>query len=198
MGLFKSKEERRIERDMDVRKGLGSMKRQIKLLERHQSDYLDKARRAKGLGDDKQMSVIRGALKRAAAQRRTLERQMLSLETAMQIKNQAEINATFAQSLNAVSRSIAEAFGSTDLEKTQKDFEKAVSRAENMEQRMDLLLDMGEQVFSAEPVGADDVLTDGEIDRLIEGGETRKEGSGFDAEIAERLGKLDKELGEEP
>jgi hypothetical protein len=196
MGLFKSKEERRIERDMEVRKGLGAMKRQIKMLEKHQVDYLDKARRAKGLGDEKQLAVIKGALKRAAAQRKTLERQMLSLETMMQIRNQAEINATFAASMNAVSHSIAEAFGSTDFEKTQRDFEKALSQAETMEQRIDMFLDMGEQAFSAEPVGASEALSDAEIDRLIEGGETRKEGSGFDAEIAERLGKLDKELGD--
>ncbi len=196
MGLFKSREERRIERDMEVRKGLAAMKRQIKGLEKHEKDYLTKARRAKALGDEGQLKFLKGTLKRTAAQRRMLERQMLSLETAQQLKNQAEIHGQFARSMNAVSRAISDAFGSTDLEKTQKDFEKAAARADNMEQRMDLLLDMGEETLSAEPTVAEDGITDEELDQLIEGGATEKEGAAFDAEIAERLKKLDEELGE--
>ena len=196
MGLFKSKEERRIERDVEVRKGLAAMKRQIKGLEKHERDYLTKARRAKALGDAGQLNFLKGTLKRTAAQRRQLERQMLRLATAMQLKNQAEINGQFAKSLGAVSNAIAEAFGSTDLTQTTKDFEKAVSRAESMEQRMDLLLDMGEDMFSAEPAGATDVITDDELDRLIDGPTAEKEGAGFDDEISERLKNLDKELGD--
>jgi hypothetical protein len=196
MGLFKSKEERRIERDMEVRKGLAGMKRQIKGLEKHEKDYLTKARRAKSLGDNSQLSFLKGTLKRTAAQRRMLERQMLSLETAQQLKNQAEIHAQFARSMQSVSGAISDAFSSTDLEKTQKDFEKAVAKAESMEQRMDLLLEMGEEMLSAEPVTADDVISDEELDRLIEGGTPEKEDSAFDAEVAERMKKLDKELGE--
>ncbi|MHC5038351.1 MAG: hypothetical protein ACYTHM_13635 [Planctomycetota bacterium] len=196
MGLFKSREERRIERDMEVRKGLAAMKRQIKGLEKHERDYLTKARRAKALGDDGQLNFLKGTLKRTAAQRRMLERQLLSLETAQQLKNQAEIHSTFARSMNAVSNAISEAFGSTDLEKTQRDFEKAVARAENMEQRMDLLLEMGEEMMSAEPAGVDEVISDPELDQLIEGGAAESEGAAFDQEIADRLKRLDKELGE--
>lgn len=196
MGLFKSREERRIERDMEVRKGLAGMKRQIKALEKHEKDYLDKARRAKALGDQGQLNFLKGTLKRTAAQRRMIERQMLNLETAMQLKNQAEIHSQFARSMNAVSSAIADAFGTTDLEKTQKDFEKAVARAENMEQRMDLMLEMGEEMMGAEPTASEDIITDEELDQLIEGGATEKEGAAFDAEIAERLKNLDKEMGE--
>jgi len=196
MGLFKSREERRIERDMEVRKGLAGMKRQIKGLEKHERDYLTKARRAKSLGDDNQLKFLKGTLKRTAVSRKMLERQLLSLETAQQLKNQAEIHATFARSMQSVSNAISEAFGSTDLEKTQRDFEKAVAKAESMEQRMDLLLEMGEEMMGAEPVVADDVISDEELDRLIEGGAVDKEGAAFDEEIAERLKRLDKELGE--
>jgi hypothetical protein len=181
---------------MEVRKGLAAMKRQIKALEKHERDYLVKARRAKSLNDGSQLNFLKGTLRRTAAQRRMLERQLLSLETAQQLKNQAEIHSTFAKSMNAVSNAISDAFGQTDLEKTQGDFEKAVARAESMEQRMDLLLEMGEEMMSAEPVAADEVITDDELDRLIEGGSAEKEGSAFDEEIAERLKKLDKELGD--
>jgi len=193
MGLFKSKEERKIERDIAVRKGINAMKRNIRNLERNEKEYLKKARRAKQLGDDKQLTFLKATLRRTATQRRVLERQMLSLETALQLKNQAEAMGEFAKSLNAVSMAISETFASTDLEATQKAFMNSVAQAESMEQRMDILLDMNEQMFEAEPASADGVISEEEIDLLIEGG-PEKESGAFDDEIAERLKKLEKEF----
>ncbi len=195
MGLFKSKEERKIERDIAVRKGINAMRRNVKNLEKNEKDYLDKARRAKKLGDEKQLSFLKNTLRRTAAQRRVLERQMLSLETALQMKNQAEAMGEFAKSLNAVSMAISETFASTDLEKTQREFMSSVEKAETMEQRMEILLDMNEQMFEAEPASVEGIVTDQELDALIEGGTGEKAGA-FDDEIAERLKKLEKELDE--
>lgn len=195
MGLFKSREERKIERDLAVRKGINAMRRNVKNLERNEREYLKKARRAKQLGDDKQLVFLKNTLRRTAAQRRLLERQALSLETALQLKNQAEAMGEFARSLNAVSMAISETFSSADLEKTQKEFMASVAKAESMEQRMDLLLDMNEEMFEAEPAGVDGVISEEEIDTLIEGeASAAREGGGFDAEIAERLKKLEDEL----
>jgi hypothetical protein len=194
MGLFKSREERKIERDIAVRKGINAMRRNIKNLERNEKEYLNKARRAKQLGDNKQLTFLKNTLRRTSAQRRLLERQMLSLETALQMKNQAEAMSEFARSLNAVSMAISDAFGSADLEKTQREFTSSVAKAENMEQRMEILLDMNEQMFEAEPTAVDGLISEEEIDLLIEGETGAKEGSAFDEEIAQRLKKLEKEL----
>ncbi len=193
MGLFKSKDERRIERDIAVRKGVNAMRRNIKNLERNEKEYLEKARRAKKLADDKQLAFLKNTLRRTSAQRRILERQMLSLETALQMKNQAEAMGEFALSLNAVSKAIAETFASTDLEKTQREFMASVEKAETMEQRMEILLDMNEQMFEAEPTSVEGVISDQELDVLIDGGASEKSGA-FDEEIEQRLKKLEKEL----
>ena len=45
MGLFKSKEERKLERDMEIRKGINELKRNVRGLEKHEKDYLKKAKR---------------------------------------------------------------------------------------------------------------------------------------------------------
>ena len=42
MGLFKSKAERKLERDMQIRKGINECKRTIRGLEKHEKDYLKK------------------------------------------------------------------------------------------------------------------------------------------------------------
>lgn len=195
MGLFKSKEERRIERDMEIRKGLTSVRRNIRSLEKNEKEYIKKAVRAKRIDSPTQLEFLKKTLKKTASQRRLLERQLLNIETAIQIKNQAEAYAQFAKSMNAVSRSISEMFGSTDLAQTQKDFETAMSRAQSMEERMELFLDMSsESMFGFEAESMGDLVTDEEIDKLIEDEAAHVEGEEADSEIDEGLKEIRKEL----
>lgn len=195
MGLFKSHDERRIERDLEIRKGLASIKRNINQLEKHEAEYLRKAQRAKRIAAADQLAFLKGTLKRTAAQRRMLERQLLHLETVMQMKNQAESHAQFAQAMGAMSKSIAEAFGAVNFEQTQKDFQVALTKAETMEERMELFLDLSASSLG-EPVAASETLvSDAEIDRMIDEGAAETEGAGLDEEIAKGLGEIEKELG---
>ena len=109
------------------------------------------------------------------------------------MKNQAESHAAFAKSMNAVSRAIGEVFGSVDLAKTQKNFEVALAKAESMEERMNIFLDMtSDSLMATEAAEDEGILSDDEIDRLIEAGEARPE---MDAEIAKGLEDIEKELG---
>ncbi len=52
MGLFKSSDERRMEREMEIRKGLSRIKKQIRSMEREEQDFIKKAKRARQLGAD--------------------------------------------------------------------------------------------------------------------------------------------------
>lgn len=193
MGIFKSKEERRISRDMEIKKGIQRMKRQIKELTTSEEEWLEKARRASRMSANDQLSFIRKSLKATTAQRRMLERQMLTIEAAYQMKNQAESFSVFAESMGVVSKSINEVYKTTDLEQTQKNFEHAMMQAETMGQRMDLFLDMTkESLFEQDSRAGEALVTDEEIDQMIgvEPGErkklTREE---LDREIARTLGE---------
>ena len=193
MSLFKSKAERKIERDIQVRQGIAQVRKQLKDLEKNEKQYLEKARRARRIASGEQLGFLKKAIRQTMAQRMLLERQMLAIETAVQLKNQAETYAAFAKSLNAVSRSIGEVFGSVDLAKTQKDFEIAIAKAETMEQRMDIFLEMtGESFMAGEKAEDEGIITDEELDRLIEAGEAKPV---MDAEIAKGLKDIEKELG---
>jgi hypothetical protein len=167
MVLFKSKQERKIERDMQVRQAIAHIRKQIRTLERNERDYLDKARRAKQISAQDQLGFLKQAIRKTLTQRRIMERQLLGIETASQMKNQAESYASFARSLNAVSKSIAEVFGSVDLAKTQKEFETAMARAESMEERMNLFLEMTEDAMMNVSEG-ESLVEDKEIDALLE------------------------------
>ena len=102
MGIFKSREEKKIERTIEVRKGVNSLKRNIRDLAKHETSYVTMAKKAKKIGDNDQYKFLKRQLKKTAAQRRLRERQLLSIETAVQIKNQAESDADFARSMGAV------------------------------------------------------------------------------------------------
>ncbi|MEK7485836.1 MAG: hypothetical protein AABZ60_16060 [Planctomycetota bacterium] len=194
MGLFKSKQERRIERDLEIRKGVASIKKNIKDLEKNEREYLKKARRAKAMGSKQQYDFLKNTLKRTATQRQLMDRQLLNIETALQIKNQASAHAQFAEAMNALSKSISESFGSTDFTKTQKEFEQAMAKAETMEERMEMFLDISsESLLNKEP--REELISDADIEALI--GAEESESSGTDEEISKGLEEIERELGKD-
>ena len=197
MSLFKSREERRLDREVEIRKGINLIKRNIRELKQNEKEYLEKAKRAKQLGSKDQFGFLKKAVKRAAGQRILMERQLLSIETANQIKNQAEAHSQFAKAMMAVSRSIAEMFGSMDLGKTQAQLEKALAKSETMEERMDIFLDVSSRSLFDWESGEEEVISDSEIDELIDREIAAEESGSVDHEIQEGLDEIQKELGKE-
>jgi len=186
MGLFKSKEERRIEREMKIRGGLRSIEKSIRQQEKFAADFIKNAQHARKIGDKNQYAFIRGALKKTAAVKKMLERQLLAIKNAMLIQQQAQASQEFAQSMNLMAQEISRVFGEMDLTQTQAQWERAVAQAGSMEERMEVFLDSMESaaVSGSAATGArEDIVTDDEIDRMIQA----------DVLAAEKqeLGKLD-------
>ncbi len=171
MGLFKSKDERRIEREMKIRGGMRAIERSIRQQEKFADDFLTNARRAKQIGDEGQYQFIRNALKKTAAVKKMLERQLLAIRSAMLIQQQAAASQQFAESMAVMAREISRTFSEMDLTKTQAQWEQAVAQAGSMEERMEVFLDSMEQsAMSGASMTSGtrgDLVTDDEIDRMI-------------------------------
>ena len=184
MGLFKSPEERRIERDIKIRQGIRRIEKSIREQGKFQDEFIKNARHAKKIGDNSQYQFIRNSLKKTASIRKMLERQLLSVKNALLIKRQAEASADFSQAMGIMATEIGRLFGETDLVKTQGDWEKAMVQSQTMEERMDMFLDSVEDIASqdAEMGKAGEAMGDDEIDRMIDA-ET-------EAEHQRELGKL--------
>ena len=170
MALFKSAEERRIERDIKIRQGVRRIEKSIREQAKFQDEFIRNAQQAKKIGDQSQYTFIRNSLKKTATIRKMLERQLLAVKNALLIKRQAEASADFAQSMGLMATEIGKLFGETDLVKTQADWEKAMVQSQTMEERMNMFLDTVEDVAAqdVEMSGATEVVSDAEIDRLIE------------------------------
>jgi len=172
MGLFKSKDERRVEREMKIRQGVRAIEKSIRQQEKFAEDFIRNARHARQIGDEGQYQFIRGALKKTAAVKKMLERQLLAIKNAMLIQQQAQASQQFAESMGVMAQEIGRVFGEMDLTKTQAQWEKAVTQAGSMEERMELFLDsMEDAARSGAGVASgtrEDLVTDDEIDRMIQ------------------------------
>ena len=185
MGLFKSKDERRVEREMRIRSGMRSIEKSIRQQEKFADDFIKNAQHAQKIGDKNQYLFVRGALKKTAAVKKMLERQLLAIKNAMLIQQQAQASQQFAESMNLMAREIGRVFGEMDLTQTQAQWERAVSQAGSMEERMDIFLDSMEQtaIAGSSTPSKEQLVSDEEIDRMIQA----------DVLAAEKqeLGKLD-------
>jgi hypothetical protein len=196
MTLFKSRSKRKMERELAIRRAVNHIKKQVGSLEQNERGYVEKAKRALQMGSADQLEFLKKTLKKTASQRRLMERQLLNIETAVQIKNQAEAHAGFATAMTALSRSIGEMFAATDMAKTQRAFESALVKAQTMEEQMDVFLDVSsEAMFGYEPAAAsEDLVSDAEIERMITGEVVQAETAGLDAAIAAGLKEVEQEL----
>lgn len=190
MNLFKSQAQRQLERDMDIRRGIQSIRRNLRNLEKSVADYRAKAVRAKQIESGEQLRVLKDAIRRSLAQMRLQERQLLAVETALQMKSQAEATQQFVVSMQAVSKSIAASFGGADLGRTLGDYEKALAQARDMEERMNLFLDTSADLMAAEG-SADDLVSAGEIDRMIDDDLAASESCRLDARIDAELARVE-------
>ena len=191
MGLFKSSDERKLEREMEIRKGLSRIKKQIRSFEREEGDFIKKAKRAKQLGDKTQLRIIKANLKRTAYTRRMMERQLLNLEVFKQLKGQAEAQADFASGLQQVSAAISEAYGSVNLAEVQKNCERAISQSESMQSMMDMMMEQtSESMANMEGAQSDELVTDDEIDRMIDEAIVSEEKEEIDGRVGSRLDQL--------
>lgn len=170
MGLFKSKEERRIERELRIKSGLRAIERAMRQQEKLTEEFIRAAQSARRAGDQQQYAFIRGNLKRAAGLKQLLQRQLLAMKSAMLVQQQARSSQQFAEAMRTLARDIASAFGETSLANTQSDWERAVAQAATLEERMDLFLQSMERPDSQATVESPlkSVVSDEEIDRLID------------------------------
>jgi hypothetical protein len=168
MGLFKSSEERRLERDIKIRQGIRRIEKAIAEQAKFSDEFVKNARHAKQIGDNAQYLFIRNSLKKTAAIKKMLERQLLAVKNALLIKRQAEATADFAGAMSMMAREVSQLYGQADLLKTQTEWEKAMLRSQTMEERMGMFLDSIESAAQMDISAApSEAISDDEIDRMI-------------------------------
>lgn len=194
MGWFKSEEEKRLEREIEMKRTIAQIKKNIREQQQFTQSYIDQAKRAKRIGDLATLTQLKGLIKKTATVVKMRERQLLSLEMTLQIKKQAESDSEFAKAMSTFAQSIAAVYKSVDYVQVAKQTEEAFQRANTIQERMQLMLDMTQDSINTNMESSEDLVSDKDIDKMIDEQVMAEEGQKLDAEISKGIKQIEDEL----
>ncbi len=197
LGIFKSKQERQLERDMAIQNVLDLHKRRIRGLNKHEKGYAEKAVRAKRQGDKTNYEKLARLLAQTMNERRRLESALLTFEALVQTKERIEGYGEFAKGLQSATKAISSVFKNIDLTKTMTDLNMAMSRSRQMDRTMTMVLDrVSDSAFEADYEGGEEDVGFEQIDKII--GERAQAAEGQpDEKIDSMLSEIETQLKKE-
>ncbi len=140
--LWKSKEEKEIERKVRMRKAKMALKQYINNLENFKRRIFLQGKEAAKLGDEALLK--RSAVKYLALEQRIKQakRLLLLMEEAELQRELVKVSADFIQFSKDIVESIAEGPEAEDVAKIQVEFEKAMGKVENLDEALNTMLDL--------------------------------------------------------
>ena len=140
--LWKSKEEKEIERKVRMRKAKMALKQYINNLENFKRRVFLQGKEAAKLGDETLLK--RSAVKYLVLENRITQakRLLLLMEEAELQRELVKVSADFIQFSKDIVQSISEGPGAEDIAKIQVNFEKAMGKVENLDEALSTMLDL--------------------------------------------------------
>jgi len=153
--LFKSKQQREMDRNIAIQRALAMHRQQVSKLEQHERGYMEKALRARKSGDQANFQRLCAMVAQTVNERRAIESQLLYFETMLQTRDKAKLFQEFAGGMKAMTKSISEAFAGMNTSEIMRDVETAMAQSGQMESAMNLVLDRisASQSFVGVPEG---------------------------------------------
>ena len=194
MGLFKSKTEKEIEKKMLVKKTVNAMNKQIKTLEDQKVAFVEKAKTAKKNGLDAQYNLALTGYKMTVLQQKRAQEMLLNFEITSQMKDMSMMTKEFLGGMSLLSKEMAKLSDEKEFLEVQKQFEKAMGKAERQAEQMDMFMEMSQESFRTAG-GAIDSVNDKEITDLIEkqSGLDESADDEIDAELARLRSRIEGE-----
>ena len=163
MALFKSKQEKEIEKKMLIKRTINTMNKQINTLEEQKKVFVEKAKTAKKNGLDAQYNLALTGYKMTLLQQKRAQEMLLNFEITSQMKDMTMMTKEFLGGMSVLSKEMAKLADEKEFIKVQKQFELAMGNAERQAEQMDMFM---ETFKSAQ--GSTDSIDDKEIKELID------------------------------
>ena len=182
--VFKSKEEKEIERKIRIRKAKVIVKNYIAKLEKLQKRIFDQGKNFAKLGDKKM--VRNQASKYLALEGRInqAKKLLLLMEEAEIERELVRVSASFIQFSKDIINSIAESPKIKEIAKTNVKFEEAMARVKGIEEALDIVLNVAsESIIGGEEFSEDKIE---EVAKIFKGEAMTEEGE-IDKEIEEKI-----------
>lgn len=144
MNLFKSKQEKEIERKIKARQGKKTVERHVQRQKANIQKYWALAKRAYRLNDTKMFEQIATFILSTQRDVTQWERRLLYFDMVEAQRDQVLAAAEFALAYQEMAKSMLASASPADLAKIQKDIEVAMMRSDMMEEVMENLMDLSE------------------------------------------------------
>ena len=190
--LDKRRQDKEMERDIKVRQAKRRIQRYIEKQRQMERKLWGLGKQALKIGDERQFRQIGKQIIWTQADVERWERYLLNLETLEVRRDQARMTGEFMGSLQAMSESMLAGITPQSMVDIQRNLEEGLARAQNLEERLSLFMEMAEDTFYEAELGDEQGLADLETNLRAEA--ELESAHEFDAQIAAGLEKIRQEM----
>ncbi len=190
--LFKTKEEKELEKRMLVRKTMRDIEKHISKLQVQKQKAIESAKQAKIQGSPQQYSLAVSCLRTALAQEKKAKEMLLNFQNTLQMRDLSQMTGEFLKGMSVVSKEMQAITKDMNFAKVQKEFETAMMGVEETTDNIDAMLDSTNDTFSSIS-SANINIDDAEIEALI-GTQASDQEKSLDNDIDNKLKELSKTL----
>ena len=182
MGIFKSKQQKEIEKKMLVKRTINSMNKQINKLEDQKQVFIESAKRAKEKDLDAQFQLALSGYKMTVQQQRRAQEMLLNFEITAQMKDVTMMTSEFLRGMSEISKEMTKLADPKEFAKIQAQFEEAMVAVETQTDQMDNFMEMSQETFYNAGKDKSGKTTDAEIEKFI----LEQTGDGLSSESIEK------------
>ena len=168
MGLFKSKQQKELEKKMLVKRTINTMNKQINRLEDQKQVFIDAAKRAKEKDLDAQYNLALSGYKMTVQQQRRAQEMLLNFEITAQMKDVTMMTSDFLRGMSEISKEMTRLADAKEFAKIQAQFEEAMVAVETQTDQMDNFMEMSQETFYNAGRDKSGKMTDAEFEKFIE------------------------------
>lgn len=168
MGLFKTKQQKELEKKMVIKRTLTTMKQHISALEKQKAVYIAAAKRAKAQGLSAQYQLAVTGLKMTMKQQKKAQEMLLNFELSTQIKDMTAMTKAFLNGMSILSKEMSRLTDSKEFAKIQMEFEKSMEGVQEQGEQMEVFLDSNQSNFDSLAEDETSSTEDKEIAALLD------------------------------
>lgn len=190
--LEQEKVEKELQAKINIKKTLSNMKSQSNKLEGFKQEYINKARKAKLVGDEQAYKLAKSGIKICLSKQKAIDSMVANFEISMQLNDMNKVISNFIEGINILSEQMKNVTTNIDIVKAQRAYEQAMENNEGQYQSLDLFLETSSETISSID-GTDSNISDDEIEQLISVSATELEGN-MEKEIDDKINEIHAKL----
>ncbi len=196
MGLFRTKQQKEIQKKMLVKRTVNSMNKQIARLEEQKKVFIDAAKRAKEKNLDAQFNLALSGYRMTTQQQKRAQEMLLNFEITAQMRDVTMMTTEFLRGMSVISKEMSKLADAKEFEKIQAQFEEAITAVETQTEQIDSFMELSQESFASAGKAKDGKeITADDFEKFITEASSKDEASNddIDKEIEELKKKIDSE-----